>query len=421
MPVNTPGRLVSAVVLTLALARPSIAAEPAATFAIEVLQGLGLEANGLMRAAQAEVRAAEAGIVGAAAYPNPELEILAGQDKARLAGVTAGNSRSLFVSQRIENPILRAARIGSAEAGAQAARAGLERARADLAAEIRVRAFELLLRQEEARAAADDLNLLDEARRRVKVRVDVGEAGRYELIKADSEVLAARSRKEAAQLNAQRARVALVQLAGGALPADFELRASLLDPVQLPALEALRQEALDSNPDLARLDAELQRARLRTAQERAGVLPALQLRIGRQQDAELSSNVAGLSASIPLFDWRSGPIAEQVAEVERLRETLAFRRFEIGRQIESAWQAKQMAQRKVEMLEGGVVQEAESALRVAEAAYRFGERGLLDVLDAQRVLRSARADLLQARFELHAAATEIDRIRAQYPKQSKQR
>jgi len=30
------------------------------------------------------------------------------------------------------------------------------------------------------------------------------------------------------------------------------------------------------------------------------------------------------------------------------------------------------------------------------------------VLDAQRVLRSVRADLLQARFQLQAAAIEID-------------
>lgn len=413
---NVLHRLMPGVLLTYALMGGASAAEPAATFNIEALQRLGLEGNGLVRAAQAQVRAAEAGVTGAAAYPNPELEVQSGQDRARVAGVTAGASRSLFVSQRIENPALRSARIGSAEAGVVVNRAGLERVRADLAAEIRVRAFELLLRQEEARAAADDLNLLEEARRRVKVRVEVGESARYELIKADSEVLAARSRKEAALLNAQRARVVLVQLTGGALPANFELRASLLDPVRLPTLAALRQEALDANPDVARLEAELQRAQLRTEQERAAVLPSLQVRLGQQQDAEIRSNAVGVNVAIPLFDRRRGPIAEHVAETERVRETLAFRRFEIGQQLESAWQSKQMAQRKVEMFEGGVIKEAESALRVAEAAYRFGERGLLDVLDAQRVLRGVRAELLQARFELQSAAAEIDRLRAYYPK-----
>jgi outer membrane protein TolC len=41
------------------------------------------------------------------------------------------------------------------------------------------------------------------------------------------------------------------------------------------------------------------------------------------------------------------------------------------------------------------VREAESALGVAEAAYRFGERGILDYLDAQRVLPRARSGIDQ--------------------------
>jgi cobalt-zinc-cadmium efflux system outer membrane protein len=67
-----------------------------------------------------------------------------------------------------------------------------------------------------------------------------------------------------------------------------------------------------------------------------------------------------------------------------------------------------MARLRVDSLGSGAIREAEAALRVSEAAYRFGERGILDVLDAQRVLRSVRADLLQARFQLQAAAIEID-------------
>lgn len=413
---NTLYRLSGVALLALVLTPAALANETAA-LTIEALQQRALEGNGEVLAAQAQVRASEAAVTGAAAYPNPELELQGGQDRARVAGVTAGANRALFVTQRIENPALRSARIGAAEAGVVVNRSGLERVRADVAAAMRVRAFELLLRQEEALAAKRDLTLLEDVQSRVKVRVDVGEAARYELIKADSEVLAARSRAEAASLNAQRARLALVQLAGGRLQPDFTVAASLLDPVRLSDLAGLRQQALEANPDVAGLQAELARAQLRTSQERATVLPSLQVKLGQQQDAEIRSNIAGVNLAIPLFDRRRGPIAEAVAETERVRAKLAFRRFEIGQQIESAWQAKQIAQRKVEMFEGGVVKEAETALRVAQAAYRFGERGLLDVLDAQRVLRGVRAELLQARFELHAAAAEIDRLRAHYPQE----
>ena len=39
------------------------------------------------------------------------------------------------------------------------------------------------------------------------------------------------------------------------------------------------------------------------------------------------------------------------------------------------------------------------------------------MLDTQRVLRGILADSLQARFDLQAAAAEIDRLRANYPKE----
>ena len=106
-----------------------------------------------------------------------------------------------------------------------------------------------------------------------------------------------------------------------------------------------------------------------------------------------------------------------MADSARVRQTLEYRRYEIGQLLEGAWQDLQIARRRVEMFEGGIIKEAENALRVAQAAYRFGERGLIEVLDTQRVLRGILAESLQARFDLQAAAAEIDRLRAHYPKE----
>ncbi len=99
-------------------------------------------------------------------------------------------------------------------------------------------------------------DLMEEVRRRIKVGVGVGETARFELIRADAEVLNAASRKEAAELNALRARVALMQFTAGALKPDFVINASLFDPVILPPLEELRQEVPAVNPEVVRLEAE---------------------------------------------------------------------------------------------------------------------------------------------------------------------
>ena len=391
---------------------------PSEVLTVHELQRLGLKANGLVKAAHFQIRAAEAGVVGASAYPNPAMTFMAGPQHARIPQALPANSHRQFtISQAIENPFLRSARIGSAEAGVDASHASLEQVRADLAAQLRVAAYDLLLRQEVARVEASVFDLMEEIRRRVKVRVDVGEAARFELIRAETEVLAAASRMEAAQLNAQRARIALIQLTAGALTPGFHIQGSLTDPVDLPPLEELREIVPAINPEMTRLEAERNRANLRIKQERAAVLPSVTVLLSNFQEAQYTSNLAGVNVTIPLFYRRRGEIDAAVAESERARGILEFRRFEIGQLLESAWQAKQIAQRRVEMFEGGLVKEAENALEIAQAAYRFGERGLIEVLDTQRVLRGVRSDLLQARFDLQAAVAEIDRLRAHYPKE----
>ena len=249
---------------------------------------------------QSQVEMAQAGVVGAAAYPNPTVSVIGGPQHPRIpAANPATNTRQVTVTQTIENPFVRSARIGSAEAGVEASRASFHQVRADLAAQLRVRAYELLLRQEIARMEASVFDLMEEVRRRIQVGVGVGETARFELIRADAEVLNAASRKEAALLNAQRARVALMQFTAGALKPDFAISASLFDPVNLPPLEQLRQEVPAVNPDVLRLQAESEQARLRIDQARASVLPSVDIVYSNYQDAQYTDNRGGLNVTIP--------------------------------------------------------------------------------------------------------------------------
>ena len=90
------------------------------------LQRVGLEANGLVRAARSQIDMAEAGVVGAAAYPNPQVTFMGGPQHARIPSANPATYIAQFtVAQTIENPFLRSARIGSAEAGVEASRASL--------------------------------------------------------------------------------------------------------------------------------------------------------------------------------------------------------------------------------------------------------------------------------------------------------
>jgi len=389
-------------------------------YTVPEIQRIGLEANGLVQAARSQVGIAKSGVIAARAYPNPEVTVMAGPDSNRYAlSVTGPTSmqRTVTVNQPIENPFMRSARIGAAEAFVEAGRASFDQARTDLAAQLRVRAYELLLRQEQATLEQSIYNLIDDVRRRIKHNVERGELARFELVRADTELQSAENRKQAAELTAQRARVALLQFTAGALPINFEVKGSLKDPIDLPTLEELRKGVPETNPEILRLQAEQERTQLRIDQERATILPQVNVLYTNYQDAQFTSNTAGMQVRIPLFYQRRGEIDAAIYDSARIRQTLDYRRYEVSQLFEAAWQALQIAQRRVEMFEGGLIKEAENAVQIAQAAYRFGERGLIEFLDAQRILRGLQGDFLLARFELQSAAAEIDRLRAHFPKE----
>ncbi len=121
----------------------------------------------------------------------------------------------------------------------------------------------------------------------------------------------------------------------------------------------------------------------------------------------------GLVVQVPIFDRRQGPIAEATADAERSRLELADRELQLGQALEVAWQRYQIALGQVAAYESGLLREAEAALRVAEAAYRFGERGILDYLDAQRTFRTIRNELNATRYDLRATLVELERLRAE--------
>ena len=66
----------------------------------------------------------------------------------------------------------------------------------------------------------------------------------------------------------------------------------------------------------------------------------------------------------------------------------------------------------MQIAEAGTLRQAEAAVEAAQAAFKFGERGIIEVLDAQRVLRAARFDYISAQFDRQQALIELEQLRA---------
>ena len=386
--------------------------ESVAVITLDQLTQVVLNHNHVLRAAQWGVDGAKAGVKTASALLNSKVELQQGQWQP--SALNRQSVRAWSIAQPLENPTVRSARIQAAESGLVVSGQQLAMAKNDLAAQVRTRAYETLLYQSEAETAAETLALLQQVRERIRVRVATGEAARYELIKADAEVIHARERQQSSQLLAQQAWLDINRLAAGQLPMRWKLAATFHDDVEAADLVQLQAQADQNNPELISLKHELERAQAQLRLVQAGRWPGVELRYGENQEPNLRQTTWGVVVQLPLLDQRTGPVAEAQAEVDRIKTRLEGRRNELQQQVVLAWRSLEMARLRVEALGQGVVREAEAALRVAQAAYQFGERGILDVLDAQRVLRGVRSDLLQARYQLHAARIALDQLAGRF-------
>ncbi|MDY0055443.1 MAG: TolC family protein [Methyloversatilis sp.] len=401
-----------AIALLAVLGLCAHAAGAAERYTLGQLQTLALQSNASLGAARAEVDVSRADTLTARAYPNPELEVMGGDRNSRGPNLAPGSLGSLTLSQRFDYPSQRDARLRVAEAGISSAMSGAQAYEVDLLTRLKQSFYAVIRHERELAAAREDLELAKAIRNRVEVRVNTGEAPRYELIRADTELLSAQKNADAAELRIAQSKARLRGLVGGVLPVDYELQGDLVSDVELPPLEKLREDMLTRNPEIARLRAEIERAKEQIELEKLRRMPELSFKLGRDQDPEYEANRVGLAVSIPLFDRRQGQIAQASAVGERNRMALEGRMFELQQQLDAAYRQYDLSRTQVSALESGIVRQAEAALKVAEAAYKFGERGILEVLDAQRTFRAVRNELISARFELINAVAEIERLGA---------
>jgi cobalt-zinc-cadmium efflux system outer membrane protein len=202
-----------------------------------------------LRAAATEIDGARAGIQTARAYPNPEVEYMAGSMNYRpYASGISGASDSYSITQPLDLPFRRTPRIAAARAGLEASKAGYAGVETDWIADLRLAWFGALRRMAEKANAQIDLDLMQSVYAKIQLRVQQGDAPRIELIRAEADLLNVQKAAQAAALREDQARLQLRALVGPDLPEDFTLTGQLEAPLPLPALGVLQDQALAANP-----------------------------------------------------------------------------------------------------------------------------------------------------------------------------
>ncbi len=398
--------------LLLALALIPMSRAAGQDFTLPELLAIAETHSPMLATAEAQREIAAGALRTDRAYPNPSLEFLAGRSMGRrLGAIDGGNLQSLF-SQLVESPGVRSSRASRGEARLDAAGHFFSTAVLLVRAQVKQTFYEILRLRNAAGIAAENQRLLEDIRNRVRVRVNTGEAPRYDLVRAEAEALSASKIRESAELQVNQAKSVLRAMVGSALPEGFEVVGALPPPIVPPSLDSLREEMLARYPALAQAEAEVKSAKARLQLEQRLRTPQPTVLAGFERDPDLDQWRVGVSIPLPIWNQRQGPIAEAAAGVQLSEANTDQQRLQLLRELESAVTLYRIATQQVEALEGGLLQEAELGMKVAETAYKLGARGILDFLDAQRIFQRVRNDYNDALFERQAALIDIERLRA---------
>ena len=396
------------------VANPDEMEAPAQALSLQQALELADKNNPLLTEVAAQVDRAKADIHTASAYPNPDFQILSGYQSSRPISTPGvpGLLMHYSASQPVEIPSERRIRIRASRLGLSSTEYFAAGTRLSVVAEVKHAFYDVLRRKEEVEHAKENLALVKDLRRRVAVRVKVGEAGRLELTRADAELARAQSLVATAEVELAKSHASLRAAIGVQSQQNFDPQGNLESRVTLAPLSELRTQVLAAHPALAQAKMQVAQAEAQVADQRALRIPQPNIYGEYELQPDLTFYRFGVTVPLPIWNRRKGPIDAAKAEASKEQAISRRRQVEIIAALERSYDQYELTDKQVQSLQAGSLYEAEAAVKAAQAAYKFGERGILEVLDAQRVLQGVRDDLLDAMYNRQSALVDLEELGA---------
>ena len=348
--------------------------------------------------------AARGAVVEAGRLPNPVVSL----EQERMP-VTGGRSvvRTAAISQSIDLFGRRSLRVEAAEQRAEAARYGARDRRVQTVAEVRRGFAETLHRERQHRALAGWLKRIEAASATVDRLARAGEVSGYAGRRIEREVHAARARLAGAAGDAARARERLGGLVGLERAAGLRPAGELL-PEEIPPLPTMLA-SLRKRPDLAALLAQAEAfERDRKLAERAWA-PDFNVGVGQKRVEEPFRTDTGLVLSLafplPLFDRGEGRRDTAAAQARAVRGERALLIAHAEAELRGVWSQASELRAGANALRALPPSDLS---RTAETAYRAGEGGILELLDAYRSELDAVLAVLELELRARLARIELD-------------
>lgn len=396
---------------------PAGAESAGQVYSLDMIVDLALSKNPLVSSAEGTIEQQKGQQTAAGAYPNPTVTGFGGHGSLRDAGragigplsdIESLTEYNVTVGQPVEWPALRAARQQVADLGFATANVGLLETRLNLASQVKVAFYDLLLAQQGADLARQNRDTVEGVARIVRARVKSGEAPQFESIKAEVEVLKARQQLARADNMVRISRVVVDTLTGGALGATYMVHGEFRMVPRELQIDGLMVRMMERHPTILRLLRSVEQSEWKIEFERQARVPTVTVNGGYWREMGREAFQGGLSVPMPLWYRRQGEIAASLGAKRREEAELLRTRNELGRAVYQHYQDVRTTAELIDVFDKGLLHQAQEALRLAQFSFQQGASSLLEVLDAQRVQRQILLDYAEARHALSVSLTRLE-------------
>lgn len=342
-----------------------------------------------LAANRAEIDVTAADLVDAHLYPNPELGL---STVHNAHGDTAGPQSQYQLDLSV--PLLigrqRARRETAARAHVAATKREVDAEQAEAELAIVDKFHDLLAAQERTQILAAALDDTRKVRDIVAGRSAAGASSAYAVERTDLELASLTSRLDSAHVTEQAASSALAIAIG--TPAQPFHAVGTLDATATPALDA-------NHPLLATLHAELAAAHADEVRAHADAVPTPSLGVSAftTNGPEGVAVVAGITVPLPLFDRNQGAVARARAEARRSELELAATETELGGELARATRELSLRREALARYQGDAMHRLTKVREMAEASFKNGQGGIVELLDALTAITDAKLQELELR------------------------
>ena len=318
------------------------------------------------------------------------------------------------VAQRIPLSGRRGLLRRAGDAAVDAAREQSEHLIFQLRADLRLAFYSLLAAQEQRDVLHNGLGELQEVVRILLERERQGDGSTFDRLRAERELantVTARMQADGQVAQAQAQLAAFFRL--GAEPGSLTARGPLTNQGQLPPLDELLEQTFHNRSDYRAEQRRLERLQLeRRAAERLRI-PEPSVSAGtktfRSSGFSDVGYTLGVSVPLPIFNRGQTEVARLQASTQRTELLLQGLRVEMEAETKAAYAAAQFRRRMAEQHTSQLGSRTQQLADIAQLAYQEGEMGILELLDAYRVVLLARLRSVELLEAVRNAEIELDR------------